>query len=98
MIGEKLRQLRSEKGNTQLELAKAVNVSVKTVKSWESDINDPDLSHAIAIAEYYDITIDELVGRDIGDHLLLNNLDESDRNRLRKIYRTFSSESTIGTE
>lgn len=98
MIGEKLRQLRSEKGNTQLELAKAVNVSVKTVKNWESDINDPDLSHAIAIAEYYDITIDELVGRDIGDHLLLNNLDESDRNRLRKIYRTFSSESTIGTE
>lgn len=98
MIGEKLRQLRSEKGNTQLELAKAVNVSVKTVKNWESDINDPDLSHAIAIAEYYDITIDELVGRDIGVHLLLNNLDESDRNRLRKIYRTFSSESTIGTE
>lgn len=98
MIGEKLRQLRSEKGITQLELAKAVDVSVKTVKNWESDINDPDLSHAIAIADYYDITIDELVGRDIGDHLLLNNLDESDRNRMRKIYRTFSSESTIGTE
>lgn len=98
MIGEKLRQLRSEKGNTQMELAKAVDVSVKTVKNWESDINDPDLSHAIAIADYYDITIDELVGRDIGDHLLLNNLDESDRNRMRKIYRTFSSESTIGTE
>lgn len=98
MIGEKLRQLRSEKGNTQLELAKAVDVSVKTVKNWESDINDPDLSHAIAIADYYDITIDELVGRDIGDHLLLNNLDESDRNRMRKIYRTFSYESTIGTE
>ncbi len=98
MIGEKLRQLRSEKGNTQLELAKAVDVSVKTVKNWESDINDPDLSHAIAIADYYDITIDELVGRDIGDHLLLNNLDESDRNRMRKIYRTFSSEITIGTE
>ena len=98
MIGEKLRQLRSEKGNTQLELAKAVDVSVKTVKNWESDINDPDLSHTIAIADYYDITIDELVGRDIGDHLLLNNLDESDRNRMRKIYRTFSYESTIGTE
>ena len=98
MIGEKLRQLRSEKGNTQLELAKAVDVSVKTVKNWESDINDPDLSHAIAIADYYDITIDELVGRDIGDHLLLNNLDVSDINRMRKIYRTFSSESTIGTE
>lgn len=49
MIGEKLRQLRSEEGNTQLDLAKAVDVSVKTVKNWESDINDPDLSHAIAI-------------------------------------------------
>ena len=98
MIGEKLRQLRSEKGNTQMELAKAVDVSVKTVKNWESDINDPDLSHSIAIADYYDITMDELVGRDLGDHLLLNSLDESDRNRMRKIYRTFSSESTIGAE
>ena len=82
MIGEKLRQLRSEEGNTQLDLAKAVDVSVKTVKNWESDINDPDLSHAIAIADYYDITIDELVGRDLGDHILLNNLNESDRKRM----------------
>ena len=98
MIGEKLRQLRSEKGNTQLDLAKAVDVSVKTVKNWESDINDPDLSHTIAIADYYDITMDELVGRDIGDHLLLNNLNESDRNRIRKIVRTFSSDSTVDAE
>ena len=98
MIGEKLRQLRSEEGNTQMELAKAVDVSVKTVKNWESDINDPDLIHAIAIADYYDITIDELVGRDLGDHLLLNNLDESDRNRIRKIVRTFSSDSTVDAE
>ena len=98
MIGEKLRQLRSEEGNTQLDLAKAVDVSVKTVKNWESDINDPDLSHAIAIADYYDITIDELVGRDLGDHILLNNLNESDRKRIRKIVRTFSSDSTVDAE
>lgn len=98
MIGEKLRQLRSEEGNTQMELAKAVDVSVKTVKNWESDINDPDLIHAIAIADYYDITMDELVGRDIGDHLLLNNLNESDKNRIRKIVRTFSSDSTVDAE
>lgn len=98
MIGEKLRQLRLEKGNTQLDLAKAVDVSVKTVKNWESDINDPDLSHTIAIADYYDITIDELVGRDLGDHILLNNLNESDRNRIRKIVRTFSSDSTVDAE
>ena len=98
MIGEKLRQLRSEEGNTQLDLAKAVDVSVKTVKNWESDINDPDLIHAIAIADYYDITMDELVGRDIGDHLLLNNLNESDKNRIRKIVRTFSSDSTVNAE
>ena len=98
MIGEKLRQLRSEKGNTQLELAKAVDVSVKTVKNWEADVNDPDLSHTIAIADYYDITIDELVGRDLGDHILLNNLNESDRNRIRKIVRTFSSDSTVDAE
>ena len=98
MIGEKLRQLRSEEGNTQMELAKAVDVSVKTVKNWESDINDPDLIHAIAIADYYDITIDELVGRDLGDHILLNNLNESDRNRIRKIVRTFSSDSTVDAE
>lgn len=98
MIGEKLRQLRSEEGNTQMELAKAVDVSVKTVKNWESDINDPDLIHAIAIADYYDITMDELVGREIGDHLLLNNLNESDKNRIRKIVRTFSSDSTVNAE
>lgn len=62
MIGEKLKSLRNESTITQAELAKALNVTRSAVALWETDKTDPDISNLIAIAKYFSITVDELLG------------------------------------
>ena len=62
MIGKKLKTLRNESTITQAELAKALNVTRSAVALWETDKTDPDISNLIAIAKYFSITVDELLG------------------------------------
>lgn len=41
-IGAKIRQYRKEKGLTQEELAKEINVTKNRISNWEQGINRPD--------------------------------------------------------
>lgn len=60
-MGEFIAELRKEKGLTQRELAEYLNVSDKTVSHWECGKNSPDISVLPILAEYFDITCDELI-------------------------------------
>lgn len=61
-IAEKLTQLRNEKGLTQDEAAKALGISNKTVSKWENGTSSPDLAMLAALAEYYNVSADALLG------------------------------------
>lgn len=60
-IGSFLKELRKEKGFTQEQLAEKLNVSGRTVSRWETGSNMPDIGLLIELAEFYDISIPELV-------------------------------------
>ncbi len=61
-FNENLRALRKEKGNTQEELAKFLNISVQSVSKWECGDGHPDITLLPLIASYYCVTIDTLFG------------------------------------
>ena len=61
-IGKKLLSLRQQKGLSQQELADYLHVSRQTVSKWESDLSLPDMKMSLMIAEFYDISITELLG------------------------------------
>ena len=61
-IGENIKRLRAEKGITQEELADLLFVSFQTVSKWERNISYPDVEIIPAIANYFGVTIDELMG------------------------------------
>ena len=63
-FSEKLKILRIESGLTQTALAKEFNVSLKTISHWETAYSEPSLKQLIAIADFFDVSLDELVGRD----------------------------------
>lgn len=63
-IGERLRMLRSEMGVTQEQLSEALDVSAQSVSRWELGICYPDIELLPAIANYFGVTMDELVGMD----------------------------------
>ena len=61
-FNENLRALRKQKGNTQEELAKFLNISVQSVSKWECGDGHPDITLLPLIASYYSVTIDTLFG------------------------------------
>ncbi len=62
-IGHKLKELRKGENLTQQQLAEALNISRVNYARYETDVSRPDYETLTAIADYFDISIDELFGR-----------------------------------
>lgn len=60
-IGSFLKELRKEKKLTQETLAEMLGVSNRTVSRWETGSNMPDIGMLVEIAEFYDISIPEII-------------------------------------
>ena len=60
-IGAFLRELRKEKGITQEQLADELGVSGRTISRWETGNNMPDISLLVEIAEFFDVSIPEII-------------------------------------
>lgn len=56
-----LKVLRKEKKLTQPQLAKALNVSNGMISFWENGIYEPTATNIIAVAQFFDISIDDLL-------------------------------------
>lgn len=60
---EQLIKLRRAHGLSQEQLGEIAGVSRQTVSKWELGDTTPEMEKLIAISDYFDISIDELVGR-----------------------------------
>lgn len=62
-FGEILTSLREERGIYQKELAAILKVSVGTVSNYENNIHFPDQEALLQLADYFEVTVDYLLGR-----------------------------------
>ena len=60
-LGRRLKRLRKINGETQREFAENFGRHYRTVQNWELDLSVPDVFTAMALAEYYNMTVEELV-------------------------------------
>ena len=58
-IGIKIKELRTEKGLSQMQLGKIIGVSQKAIDYWERNVNEPKASYIIALVKTFDISFDE---------------------------------------
>lgn len=61
-INLRIGDLRKKKKMTQQELANAIGVSFQTISKWETGMNMPDISMLPVLAEYFQVTTDQLLG------------------------------------
>ena len=99
---EILKMKRKEYRLKQSELAKIIDVSAQSISKYELGEAEPALNKLIVLADYFGLTLDELVGReprDIPDFLdddelqLIRDykiLSPPDRGKARKIIRALS--------
>ena len=63
LLGDRLRVLRKERKVSQKELAEYLGISIRGYQFYESEDNEPNIKRLIALADFYGVTIDYLVGR-----------------------------------
>ena len=63
--GEALKYQREINGFTQSGLANATGISQQKISYYESGKHSPPIEDCIKLADFYGITLDELVGRDV---------------------------------
>ncbi len=62
-LNEALRRFRKEKKITQVQAAKAAGISEAMYQFYEYGKSEPTASVLIALADYFDVSLDYLVGR-----------------------------------
>jgi len=62
-----LSELRTKKGVTQEEAAANLGVSNKTISKWETGFSLPETEYLTEIADYYDVSVNELFGREVSN-------------------------------
>ena len=58
-----LKTIRNRKGVTQKQLAQAVGASERGIQSYEIGERKPAFDQLLALADYFDVSLDYLVGR-----------------------------------
>lgn len=61
--GEALKHQRESRNLSQTQLAQATGLRQQMISHWEANKGLPNIDFCVRLAEYYDISLDELVGR-----------------------------------
>lgn len=62
-LHERLKELRASKKLSQKQLATILQISERNYQRYEYGITEPTVSPLIALADYFDVSLDYLVGR-----------------------------------
>ena len=55
----KIKELRLERDLTKVQLAKELGVNKRTILRWEQDMMCMSLKHALKLAEFFEVSIDD---------------------------------------
>lgn len=84
MIMNRIKSLRKAKKITQKQLGDVLGVAESTISMYESGNRQPDVDTMRKIADYFNVTIDYLIG---GENISSSDKDELDK----KIIKIFDS-------
>lgn len=59
----RLREVRNEKGKKQKECAECLGIQVRSYQAYEGGDREPSIQYLIALADFFDVTLDYLMGR-----------------------------------
>lgn len=59
----RLKEIRKSKGISQIKLAMDLNTSQNTISRYETGEREPGINELIKIADYFNVSVDYLLGR-----------------------------------
>lgn len=92
-LADNIRAFRKQKGLTQEQLAEALGVTVGAVHKWETRLSAPELGMVTDLADFFDVSVDVLLGYQAKDNRL-----ESTLNRIFSCCQTLDPEALTEAE
>lgn len=90
-LGYQIKSLRQERGLSQKDLADLLGLGQTTIANYEADLRQPNLDKLKQIADYFYVSLDTLLGRDISTARNgSGNTDEHSTNVTREDLMEFS--------
>ena len=82
---KRLKELRKEKNITQAYIANKLHFSQKLISDWENKVSEPSIDTLIALANFFDVSVDYLVGNSEFRHEIKIDVSEEKQNCLNEI-------------
>ena len=89
-----LKLLRNEKGISQQQLANILGISQQSINKYENHDVEPDISTLIAMADYFNTSVDFLIGRYDNEKLSEFKIKESEKALINN-YRNLNKSEKI---
>ena len=102
-LASKLKSLREMNKLTKAELSKKLNVPYSTYNNWEIDVHNPQIPDLCMLADYYNISVDSLIGHnakisEAETQILLQKYGELTENERRLINAMIDTINTLNNE
>jgi len=83
MLNETIRELRQNRGISQVTLAEALGVTKQSVSNWENDNIQPSIEMLVKIAKYFSVSTDYLLGLTEKESIDVSGLNSTQITHLR---------------
>ncbi len=87
-INEKIKELREEKNLSQYKISSLLEIQRYTYANWEQGRSEPSSEQLIKLADFFNVSIDYLVGRE--DDYVKPQVESTLSYREQKLLRAFS--------
>jgi len=94
-FNERLKQLRIERKITQVDLAKILNVKSTAISNYESGLNEPSYEKLKILADYFDITLDYLLGLSDQTFPITGNVVDKNTYEFSNLYHQLHTNNKI---
>ena len=92
MFNERLRELRTASGLSQVDLAEKLGVSKQSVSNWENDNIQPSIDMLLKISRTFNVSTDFLLGEDNHRYIELTKLTKSQIHHVQQIINDIAGE------
>ena len=76
MLGVRISELRKNRGWSQVDLAKQLNITKQTISNWENDNIQPSVEMLVRIAKVFGVSTDYLLGLNESTQLNVDGLPD----------------------
>ncbi len=77
MLGQRIAEMRTALGWSQVEMAKRLNVAKQTVSNWENENIQPSIEMLVRLSQLFGVSTDYLLGLDIIPRISIEGLPTS---------------------